>query len=88
MIADLLHRIEYIEKAGTGIRRMREAVREHGSPALVFESTGFFTAIFRPLGPSTPEVVPEVTPEVDAPQATPKVAGQVAGQVTGEVLRL
>jgi hypothetical protein len=32
LIADLLHRIEYIEKAGTGIRRMREAVREHGSP--------------------------------------------------------
>ena len=28
---------------------MREAVEKHGSPAPVFESTGFFTAIFRPL---------------------------------------
>ena len=29
---------------------MREAVKKHGSPPPVFESTGFFTAIFRPLG--------------------------------------
>ena len=33
LIADLLHRIEFIEKAGTGIRRMREAVKRHGSLA-------------------------------------------------------
>jgi len=49
LIADLLQRIDFIEKAGTGIRRMREEAERHGSPAPVFEATGFFTAIFRPL---------------------------------------
>ena len=33
LIADLLHRIEFIEKAGTGIRRIRQAVASHGSRA-------------------------------------------------------
>lgn len=49
VIADLLHRIDYIEMAGTGINRMRDAAREHGSPEPEFESAGFFTATFRPL---------------------------------------
>ena len=42
LIADLLHRIEFIEKAGTGILRMKDAVKEHGSLPPTFESTGFF----------------------------------------------
>ena len=49
LIADLLHRIEYIEKAGTGIKRMRDAARVHGSPEPQFENGGFFVATFRPL---------------------------------------
>jgi ATP-dependent DNA helicase RecG len=60
LIADLLHRIDFIEKAGTGIRRMREEAEKHGSPAPVFEVTGFFTAIFRPLVTRTPEVTEQV----------------------------
>ncbi|MDL1978616.1 MAG: hypothetical protein LWX52_11070 [Deltaproteobacteria bacterium] len=48
LIADLLHRIEFIEKAGTGIRRIRDEVREQGCPEPEFETNGFFTAIFRP----------------------------------------
>ena len=64
LVADLLHRIEFIEKAGTGIRRIRQAVRQHGSPAPVFESTGFFTAIFRPLAAETGEVTGHVTGHV------------------------
>ena len=48
LIADLLHRIEFIEKAGTGIKRMREEARKYGSPEPKFETTGFFTAIFYP----------------------------------------
>jgi predicted HTH transcriptional regulator len=43
LIAGLLHRIEFIEKAGTGIRRMREEAERHGSPAPAFEATGFLT---------------------------------------------
>jgi ATP-dependent DNA helicase RecG len=49
LIADLLHRIAFIEKAGTGIRRMREGAREQGYPVPDFSADGFFTAVFRPL---------------------------------------
>jgi len=48
LIADLLHRITFIEKAGTGIRRMREEAHDQHCPAPIFENNGFFTAIFYP----------------------------------------
>ena len=48
LIADLLHRITFIEKAGTGIKRMREEARAQHCPAPIFEENGFFTAIFHP----------------------------------------
>ena len=49
LIADLLHRIAFIEKAGTGIRRMREGARNQGYPEPKFSADGFFTAVFRRL---------------------------------------
>ena len=48
LIADLLHRIAFIEKAGTGIRRMREEARQHDCPGPEFQADGFFAAVFRP----------------------------------------
>ncbi|HEY5551740.1 MAG TPA: ATP-binding protein, partial [Opitutaceae bacterium] len=48
LIADLLHRIDFIEKAGTGIRRIREEARSQGCPEPTFQETGFITATFRP----------------------------------------
>ena len=48
LIADLLHRIEFIEKAGTGIKRMRDEARAQGCPEPTFEATGFFTTTFLP----------------------------------------
>ncbi len=82
LIADLLHRIDFIEKAGTGIRRIRNEVREQGCPEPEFEANNFFTAIFRPN--------PEVRSEADAQsavtgEATPQVTGEVTGEVTPEV---
>jgi ATP-dependent DNA helicase RecG len=71
LIADLLHRISFIEKAGTGIRRMRDTARSQGCPEPAFSENSFFTAVFFPdpevraqLASETPEVIPEVTPEV------------------------
>ena len=49
LIADLLLRIGFIEKAGTGIRRMREDAVDHGCPEPRFDQTGFFAATFWPL---------------------------------------
>src|SRR3990170_6846729 len=48
LIADLLHRIEFIEKAGTGIKRIRDEAHDQGCPEPGFESNFFFTATFRP----------------------------------------
>lgn len=49
IIADLFHRIGFIEKAGTGIRRMREGARETGYPEPEFTTDGFFTVTFTPV---------------------------------------
>ena len=76
LIADLLHRIDFIEKAGTGIRRIRNEVREQGCPDPEFEANNFFTAIFRPN--------PEVRSEVDA-QSWDQITGEVTGEVTPEI---
>ena len=46
-IANLLHRIEYIEKMGTGINKMRRLVAEAGLQPVEFEFGTFFSAIFR-----------------------------------------
>lgn len=85
LIADLLHRIEFIEKAGTGIRRIRDEIREQGCPEPEFETNGFFTAIFRPN--------PDVRAGVGVHEAhigAPSGSGRefITGEVTGEVHRL
>ena len=72
LIADMLHRIAFIEKAGTGIKRIRDEVREQGCPEPEFEVNGFFTAIFRPN--------PEVRSQAVA-QATGQAEAQVGSQV-------
>ena len=79
LVADLLHRIGYIEKAGTGIRRMREGAERHGCPEPQFKATGFFTAVFRPR--PRPEQLADTGPSDGTPQATPQVAPQVTPQV-------
>jgi len=48
LVADLLHRIDFIEKAGTGILRIRSETRAQGCPEPEFKVNGFFSAIFRP----------------------------------------
>jgi ATP-dependent DNA helicase RecG len=80
LIADLLHRITFIEKAGTGIKRMREEARAQHCPAPIFEENGFFTAIFYPNpevraqagakeAPSTAQVGTKKGPRRDQVQA-------------------
>jgi hypothetical protein len=74
-----LHRIAFIEKAGTGIRRMRDDARAHRCPSPVFAEGTFFTVTFRPNRAaraataaasaqpgSTPQVTRQVTPQVRA----------------------
>jgi ATP-dependent DNA helicase RecG len=46
IIADLFHRMDKMEKVGSGIGRMRELVRAAGLKEPVFESDSFFRVIF------------------------------------------
>ena len=63
-----VHRIGFIEKAGTGIRRIRDEARELYCPEPEFEANGFVTVIFRP------------NPEVRA-EAKERPMGRVTGEV-------
>lgn len=80
LIADLLHRIALIEKAGTGIRRMIEDAKKHKCPEPKFTVNGFFTATFWP----NIEIARKITPQVTG-QVTEQVGGQVSEQVTPQV---
>ena len=64
LIADLLHRIALIEKAGTGIRRMIDDARKHKCPEPKFTVNGFFTATFWPNVEVAHKIAPQVTEQV------------------------
>jgi ATP-dependent DNA helicase RecG len=87
LIADLLHRIGFIEKAGTGIRRIREEARSGGYPEPRFEANDFLTATFYPKAEARSAMEARVE-DASAGQVTGQVTGQVIGQVTGQVQML
>jgi len=61
-IANLLHRIGYIEKMGTGINKMQRAMKNAGLQPIQFEFGNFFTAIFkRPLNTKNGTVSGEIS---------------------------
>jgi len=64
LIADLLHRIALIEKAGTGIRRMIEDARRHKCPEPKFNVNGFFTATFWPSIETSRKITGQITEQV------------------------
>ena len=90
LIADLLHRIDFIEKAGTGIRRIRDGAKAVDCPEPEFGADHFVTVTFRPNPevrevPGIDRVVPEITNAPYPPTGRrPEVTGEVAGP-TGEV---
>ena len=74
LVADLLHRIDFIERAGTGIRRIREEAGEMGCPEPEFEADHFITITFYP----NPEVrsLDLANPGIASPGATDPVTDQ------------
>lgn len=53
-IASLLHRVDYIEKMGTGINKIRKLIKDAKLPPPKFEFGAFFTVIFkRPISEGT-----------------------------------
>ena len=101
LIADLLHRVGFIEKAGTGIERIRGEAREHGCAEPEFEVGSFFSVTFRPnpavreesAGRPHKQVTPLVSPlqgdsQVNL-QVTPLVAQmqRLLQAISGEMTR-
>ena len=72
LVSDLLHRIDFVEKAGTGIRRIRDEARAQDCPEPQFEANSFVAVTFRPN--------PEVRAEAEE-RPMDRVAGEVAGEV-------
>jgi len=64
LIADLLHRVALIEKAGTGIRRIIEDTKKHKCPEPKFKVNGFFTATFWPNVEIARKITEQVTEQV------------------------
>ena len=73
IMTDLMLRTIYVEKLGSGIRRMRRACREAGNPLPEFTFDRYNFAIeFGKKGEVEEEYTPEVTPHV-TPHVTPQV---------------
>lgn len=67
-IANLMQRIDYIEKMGTGIRRMQNLLKEAGLAPLRYEFSGFVRAVFTRLVASqaTEQATEQATAQVDS----------------------
>ncbi len=48
LIADLLFRVKYVERIGSGIRRMERALAENGNPPMEISATNFVVVRFYP----------------------------------------
>jgi ATP-dependent DNA helicase RecG len=53
LIADLFHRINFIERMGTGIKRIREGCEKHGGVEFNFEVEGYFISEFKLISGKT-----------------------------------
>ena len=63
LIASLLNRINYIEKVGTGINRIKQTVTENERSSVEFSFDGGFSVVFRRL---------ETTPEMELGEGSEK----------------
>ncbi len=67
LLFDLLSRTSYVEKAGTGIKRIKDSMKEYNLNVR-FESTGFFTVTFEreKVGrEKVDEIIEQIIEEID-----------------------
>lgn len=93
LIADLFHRINFIEKAGTGIQRMRNEMRAQGCPEPEFAANGFFAVTLRPnpmvrdAGATDRTATGRPTDIDSRAVAMHRLLQEVSGEMTGQDLR-
>ena len=64
LIADLFHRIGYVEKMGTGLKRIKEECRKHNTKFKI-ETNGYFIISFElKTTQKTPQIPPQKTPQI------------------------
>jgi ATP-dependent DNA helicase RecG len=59
-----LHRAGYIEKIGTGIKRIQNTVKEHGRGSVIFSFDSFFTVSFSRVK-ATEKTSVKTAPEIE-----------------------
>jgi len=62
LIADLFHRIGYVEKMGTGLKRIKDECKKQGTK-LDIETNGYFIITFKPSAVITTQKIPRKHPE-------------------------
>ncbi|MDL2123641.1 MAG: helix-turn-helix domain-containing protein [Deltaproteobacteria bacterium] len=89
VIASLLHRAGYIEKIGTGIKRIENTVKEHGRGSVIFSFDSFFTVSFSRVK-ATEKISVKTAPEIEkATQETTQEIEKTTQETTQEmILRL
>lgn len=79
-IADLFFRMDKVERAGTGIRRMKEAMTSAGLPAPKISQGGFYTILFRRPAEKGAENLTQ--------EATQKIPRKYPEELTGNQLSI
>jgi len=72
LIADLFNRIHFVEKMGTGIKRIKEVCKQHGNVKFRAETNGYFIAEFKLI-----KLTPQVTPQVELTELEKKIFAEI-----------
>lgn len=75
LIFSLFKSADLVEKVGSGIGRMREAMENAKLPAPKFEFNSFFTVIFQ--RPEAPQATPQATPQAELTELENKILFQI-----------
>jgi len=79
ILASLLLRIDYIEKMGTGINRIKNAVSSLGKSTVGFGYTGFFTTTFN-------RIIPDKTTNKTSGKNIAETSGKNIAETSGKKL--
>jgi ATP-dependent DNA helicase RecG len=85
VIASLLHRAGYIEKIGTGIKRIENTVKEHGRGSVIFSFDSFFSVSFSRVK-ATEKTSVKTAPEIE--KATQEIEKTTQETTQEMILRL
>jgi ATP-dependent DNA helicase RecG len=84
-IADLFFRMDKVELAGTGIRRMREAMAAAGLPPPKIRQTTFFTITFKRPDLKDKEITPKKRMGEDLAQGSEK-SSEIGSEKSSEII--